>query len=65
MQRLYPEQYSKALVFLTPNGRAAQTSGGKYYRLSYREDIRQWLESALPMIQASRVRETVPSIWKL
>jgi hypothetical protein len=59
MQQIYTG-YSKALVFLTPDGRAALTSGGsEYYRLSYREDIRQWLERAMPMIQAPRVRETV------
>jgi hypothetical protein len=59
MKRIYPEKYRKALVFLTPDGHAARTSAGEYYRLSYREDIRQWLERVMPMIQAPRVRETV------
>jgi hypothetical protein len=59
MARIYPT-YGKALVFLTPDGRASLTPGeARYYRLSYREDIRTWLEGAMPMVLAPRVRETV------
>jgi hypothetical protein len=59
MARTYPK-YGKALVFLTPDGRASVTHReARYYRLSYREDIQTWLESAMPMILAPRVREMV------
>jgi hypothetical protein len=54
---IYPN-YSKALMFLTRDGRESLTHGeAKYYRLSYCEDIGPWLERAMPMVQAPRVRE--------
>ena len=56
-RREYPRQ---SLIFLTPDGRAADSAEGHpYFRLSYREDIAGWLDGILAQIQAPRVRETV------
>jgi hypothetical protein len=50
----------QALAYLTPEGRASWTNAGHlYYRLSYREDIKTWLEACLPEVKAPRVRETL------
>jgi hypothetical protein len=55
----YPPQ-GKALIYLTPDGRESQThEGAIYYRLSYRRDVVEWLESAMAGVEAARVREAV------
>jgi hypothetical protein len=55
--RIYTAQ---ALIFLTPSGRSAvNAEQAKYFRLSYREDVYEWLQATLPLVAAPRVRETI------
>ena len=50
----------RVLVYLTPDGRESPSAGGlKYLRLSYTEDVTACLRSALPAIEAPRVRDSV------
>lgn len=53
----YPQQ---ALIYLTLGGQRANShKGADYFRLSYREDVVKWLESALVGVAAARVKETI------
>lgn len=55
----YPQE-GKALIYLTPDGRESETHGGaKYYPLSYRKDVVEWLESVVAGVGAGRVREAI------
>ena len=50
----------RQMIFLTPTGRASDTIEiGRYTRLSYHEDIRDWLNKALDEVKSPTVRETV------
>ncbi|MBL7222796.1 MAG: PD-(D/E)XK nuclease family protein [Candidatus Brocadiae bacterium] len=56
-QRFYD---TRVLVFLTPGGREATSSGGcEYLRLSYRQDVVALLERARSQVQAPAARLTV------
>ena len=58
-RREYPEE-RRALIFLTPDGRRASTASNEdYFRLSYAKDVAAWLRSALPNVEALRVRDAV------
>ena len=62
-QEEYPSQ---ALIYLTPAGSAARTSkDDQYFRLSYRQDMANWLESTIGQIAAPPVRETVRQYQQL
>lgn len=51
---------TQELVFLTPTGREAITGRGcNYLQLSYSEDVRAWLNAALPNVKAPKVAETL------
>jgi hypothetical protein len=53
----FPHQ---ALVFLTPDGRESVTHGGaRYDRLSYGQDVVNWLESAVQEVREPRLKETI------
>jgi hypothetical protein len=53
----YPIQ---GLLFLTISGYSAKTARKTtYYKMSYQNDIRDWLMMALPLVEAKTVRETV------
>jgi hypothetical protein len=55
----YPEE-RRALIYLTPDGRRAGTASNEgYFRLSYAKDVVAWLRSALPNVEAPRVRDAV------
>ncbi|HNQ88441.1 MAG TPA: PD-(D/E)XK nuclease family protein [Verrucomicrobiota bacterium] len=48
------------LIFLTPEGREAETArSAKYTRLSYHTDICPWLQAVLPRVKSPAVSETV------
>jgi len=50
----------RVLIYLTPDGRRATTASREdYFCLSYARDVSAWLKSALPGIEASRVRDAV------
>jgi hypothetical protein len=56
-EEAYPQQ---ALLYLTRHGDESETHGGAdYYRLSYQDDIKSWLEAALEDVEASQVKEIV------
>jgi hypothetical protein len=59
--KLQDREFStQALIYLTPMGIEAMTAiGCVYFRLSYREYIHSWLESILPSIEASRLKEVI------
>lgn len=58
-RRDYPRD-RRVLIFLTPDGRRASTTSNEdYFRLSYAKDIVAWLRSALPNVEAPRVRDAV------
>jgi len=45
---------------VTPAGHHARTASGvSYFRLSYQNDIRQWLPDCLPIIKAPVVRDAI------
>ena len=50
----------KKIFYLTPDGRQpAETSANGIYCISYREDIRSWLENSLKKVESEKVRYTV------
>lgn len=50
----------RVLILLTPDGRRASTASNEdYFRLSYAKDVVTWLRSALPNVEAPRVRDAV------
>jgi len=55
------QQYEhRYLAYLTPTGAPAITPPpGAYLRLSYCEDISEWLETALPAVMAPRIRGAI------
>ena len=55
------DHYDKqALIYLTPAGEKATTnSGHEYFRISYRKNIRNWLEKTLGYIRSERVRRSI------
>jgi len=51
---------NRILIYLTPNGSESFTAHEySYYKLSYYEDITNWLKQALVEIQAPRIREAI------
>lgn len=49
-----------ALIYLTPSGAKSSTAGRfEYFRLSYNNDIRNWLSGALAKVCPAHVRETI------
>jgi hypothetical protein len=60
METRYREFPHQALVFLTIKGYEATTAWEfPYYRLSYKQDVPNWLESTVPEIQAPVVKTIV------
>ena len=60
MESRFREFPFQALIFLTIKGYDATTAWDfPYYRLSYNQDIPNWLESAVPEIQAPVVKTIV------
>jgi hypothetical protein len=58
-QKQYPPE-RRVLLYLTPEGRRANTAYSEdYFRFSYGRDVVAWLWSALPNVEAARVREAV------
>jgi hypothetical protein len=58
-RREYPRD-RRVLIYLTPDGRRANTASNEdYFRLSYAEDVVEWLRLALPNVEAPRVRDAV------
>ena len=52
--------FNQGLFFLTKEGDSSFTSNNStYYRISYHSDIKNWLITALPQIEAETVRGTV------
>ena len=55
----YPRD-RRVLIYLTPDGRRASTASNEdYFCLSYAKDIVAWLRSALPNVEAPRVRDAL------
>ena len=58
-RREYPRD-RRVLIYLTPDGRRASTASNEdYFCLSYARDVVAWLRSALPNVEAPRVRDAV------
>jgi hypothetical protein len=58
-RREYPME-RRVLIYLTPDGRRATTArNDDYFCLSYARDVVAWLRSALPNVEAPRVRDAV------
>jgi hypothetical protein len=56
-EKKYP---NSALCFLTIRGTISITAGGiNYFRLSYHQDVAEWLEDTIPHIQAPGVKAIV------
>ncbi len=58
-QKQYPPE-RRVLLYLTPEGRRASTAYSEdYFPFSYGRDVVAWLRSALPNVEAARVRDVV------
>lgn len=56
-RKFYPDQ---ALIYLTTSGYAAVTAKEfEYFRMSYHQDIAEWLSSTLEQVQAQVVKVTL------
>lgn len=50
----------QVLIYLTPRGVESHTGAGcPYFPLSYRDNLKAWLEASLAEVRAPRVRETL------
>ena len=56
LKNTYP-RYDQAIIFLTLDGR--DPTSGQARPLSYRQDIAEWLHTALPQVQAANVQVIV------